>query len=70
VAAEEICLANLGRRERGKRLATGIAGFLGGGALAAWFLLAGEDAPAALYFLVFVPFLVGALGLFQALAGT
>ena len=66
---DSACRVNLGPKERRKRLLTGVGGFLGGGALAAWFLIT-STGPDALYFLVFIPFFVGSLGLFQALAGT
>jgi hypothetical protein len=69
VAPETVCLTNLGPRERQKRLLTGIGGLAGGAALAAWFLIAGVS-PRPLYLLVFIPLLVGALGIYQALAGT
>jgi hypothetical protein len=60
--------ANLVRAGRQRRYVLGGIGLAAGAALAAALVLSG--APLGARFLVFVPFVFGALGVFQAHAGT
>ena len=60
--------ANLGSSGRRRRYLLGALGVAAGIALAAALVI--MDAPLGARFLVFVPFAFGALGLFQAHAGT
>lgn len=60
----EVCMMNIGPKERRKRMRFGIAGFALGFAALAGLLAAGTTPGWRL--LVFLPFLLGATGYFQA----
>jgi hypothetical protein len=62
----EICVANIGPRQRRRRLLSGLAALLA--AAGAMALL--HDAPAAARALLFLPLLGAALGIFQFLEKT
>ena len=58
-----VCIANIGPRQRLRRLATGAVGALAGATLLA--VLLAVEAPRAARLLVALPFWAGALGILQ-----
>jgi hypothetical protein len=67
-AEGEACLMNIGPRERRKRSMVGVVGLVLGATVAAVLVIL--HMPRALRLLVFLPFAVGAAGVFQARAKT
>jgi hypothetical protein len=67
-APPEVCLINIGPRERRRRMVLGIVGFAVAAGLAAALMAAGL--PRWWRLLVFVPAALGGYGVFQARAAT
>ncbi len=67
-AGEEACVMNIGPRERRKRVRFGVVAFALGAAVAAALVIL--HLPRAYRLLAFLPFAVGAAGVFQARAKT
>ena len=63
-AAGEVCIINIGPRQRRRRQRWGIGAFVLSGFLAAYLITAGV--PRAVRLILVLPFWVGALGVFQA----
>jgi hypothetical protein len=59
----EVCIANIGPKQRRNRLYVGLAGMAAG--LVAAIALSASGAPIWMRALCFVPFLLGALGVWQ-----
>jgi hypothetical protein len=63
-AAGEVCIINIGPRERRRRMRWGIGALALGGVLAA--ILVSTGIPATWRVTLLLPFWIGALGVFQA----
>jgi hypothetical protein len=62
-ATDTVCLANIGPRERAKRLGFGVTSFALSVALAAWLVASG--APSLTRLVLVLPLLMSGLGFFQ-----
>ena len=63
-AAGEVCIINIGPRQRRRRMRWGTGALILGAVVAA--ILIGAGAPSAWRLLLILPFWIGALGVFQA----
>ena len=60
----EVCIINIGPRQRRRRMRWGLAALAGGGVCAA--ILIGAGVPTTWRLTLLLPFWIGALGVFQA----